>query len=124
VGWLEVTFFMIDPNVVAHPEIARGVLEEGHEIGNHSWTHPQLSTFSDQRVTEEIRKTQGAIKNVCGFIPTLQRPPFAAIKNRFCDGIRRAGRLEVFVPFQVTFWRNYRPEIGRLLKDDQLACNQ
>ena len=40
---IKATFFMIGPNVVAHPEIARRVLAEGHEIGNHSWTHPQLS---------------------------------------------------------------------------------
>jgi peptidoglycan-N-acetylglucosamine deacetylase len=39
---IKVTFFMIGPNVVAHPEIAQRVLAEGHEIGNHSWTHPQL----------------------------------------------------------------------------------
>src|SRR5271166_4339175 len=38
---IKVTFFMIGPNVVAHPEIARRALAEGHEIGNHSWTHPQ-----------------------------------------------------------------------------------
>jgi peptidoglycan-N-acetylglucosamine deacetylase len=44
---IKVTFFMIGPNVVAHPEIARRILAEGHEIGNHSWTHPQLSKLSD-----------------------------------------------------------------------------
>ena len=67
---IKVTFFMIGPNVVAHPEIARRALAEGHEIGNHSWTHPQLSKLSDQRVAEEITKTQEAIKNACGFTPT------------------------------------------------------
>jgi peptidoglycan/xylan/chitin deacetylase (PgdA/CDA1 family) len=54
---IKATFFMIGPNVVAHPEIAQRVLAEGHEIGNHSWTHPQLSKLSAQRVTEEITKT-------------------------------------------------------------------
>jgi peptidoglycan/xylan/chitin deacetylase (PgdA/CDA1 family) len=63
------TFFVIGPNVLVHPEIERWVLAEWHEIGNHSWTHPQLSKFSDQRVTEETRKTQETIKSVCGFLP-------------------------------------------------------
>ena len=66
---IKVTFFMIGPNVVAHPEIARRALAEGHEIGNHSWTHPQLSKLSDQRVTEEITKTQEAIKNAHRIYP-------------------------------------------------------
>jgi peptidoglycan-N-acetylglucosamine deacetylase len=79
---IKVTFFMIGPNVVAHPEIARRVLAEGHEIGNHSWTHPQLSKLSDQRVTEEISKTQEAIKNATGFTPTILRPPYGAITKR------------------------------------------
>jgi hypothetical protein len=39
----------------------------------YSWTHSQLSNLSDQRVTEEITKTQEAIKNSCGFTPTLLR---------------------------------------------------
>ena len=79
---IKVTFFMIGPNVVAHPEIARRALAEGHEIGNHSWTHPQLSKLSDLRVAEEITKTQEAIKNACGFTPTLLRPPYGAITKR------------------------------------------
>jgi peptidoglycan-N-acetylglucosamine deacetylase len=50
---IKVTFFVIGPNVAAHPEIVRRELADGDEIGNHSWTHPQLSKLSDQRVTEE-----------------------------------------------------------------------
>jgi len=62
------------------------VLAEGHEIGNRSSTHPQLSKFSDQRVTEEIRETQESIKSVCGFTPTLLRPPYGAITIGFVAG--------------------------------------
>jgi peptidoglycan-N-acetylglucosamine deacetylase len=92
-----VTFFMIGPNVVAHPEIARRALAEGHEIGNHSWTHPQLSKLSDQRVTEEITKTQEAIKNACGFTPTLLRPPYGAITKRQREWIENQFELNVIL---------------------------
>ena len=94
---IKVTFFMIGPNVVAHPEIARRALAEGHEIGNHSWTHPQLSKLSDQRVTEEITKTQVAITNACGFTPTLLRPPYGAITKRQREWIESQFGLSVIL---------------------------
>jgi peptidoglycan-N-acetylglucosamine deacetylase len=94
---IKVTFFMIGPNVVAHPEIARRALAEGHEIGNHSWTHPQLSKLSDQRVTEEITKTQEAIKNACEFTPTLLRPPYGAITKRQREWIEKQFGLNVIL---------------------------
>ena len=94
---IKVTFFMIGPNVVAHPEIARRALAEGHEIGNHSWTHPQLSKLSDQRVTEEITKTQEAIKNATGFTPTILRPPYGAITKRQRQWIENQFGLSVIL---------------------------
>src|ERR1700675_1695735 len=94
---IKVTFFMIGPNVVAHPEIARRALAEGHEIGNHSWTHPQLSKLSDLRVAEEITKTQEAIKNACGFTPTLLRPPYGAITKRQREWIENQFGLNVIL---------------------------
>jgi peptidoglycan-N-acetylglucosamine deacetylase len=42
---IKVTFFVIGPNVITHPEIARRALSEGHEIGNHSWTTSALQTL-------------------------------------------------------------------------------
>ena len=94
---IKVTFFMIGPNVVAHPEIARRALAEGHEVGNHSWTHPQLSKLSDQRVTEEITKTQEAIKNATGFTPTILRPPYGAITKRQRQWIENQFGLSVIL---------------------------
>ena len=88
---------MIGSNVVAHPEIARRALAEGHEVGNHSWTHPQLSKLSDQRVTEEITKTQEAIKNATGFTPTILRPPYGAITKRQRQWIENQFGLSVIL---------------------------
>jgi peptidoglycan-N-acetylglucosamine deacetylase len=79
---IKATFFMIGQNAERHPDLVRRILAEGHEIGNHSWTHPQLSKLSDERVTEEITKTQETIKNASGFTPTLLRPPYGAITPR------------------------------------------
>src|SRR5580700_2121388 len=79
---IKATFFLIGQNAAANPDIVRRILAEGHEVGNHSWTHPQLSKLSDDRVTAEITKTQDAIKDASGFSPTLLRPPYGAITPR------------------------------------------
>ena len=79
---IKATFFLIGENAAANPDIVRRILADGHEIGNHSWTHPQLSKLSDDRVTTEISKTQDAIKEASGFTPTILRPPYGAITAR------------------------------------------
>jgi peptidoglycan/xylan/chitin deacetylase (PgdA/CDA1 family) len=79
---IKATFFMIGQNAERNPDLVRRILAEGHEIGNHSWTHPQLSKLSDDRVTQEITKTQEAIKSASGFTPTTLRPPYGAITAR------------------------------------------
>jgi peptidoglycan-N-acetylglucosamine deacetylase len=55
---LKATFFLIGQNVQAHPELVRRIIADGHEVGNHTWDHPQLSKLSDERATDEIEKTQ------------------------------------------------------------------
>jgi peptidoglycan-N-acetylglucosamine deacetylase len=94
---IKVTFFVMGPNVAAHPEIVRRELADGDEIGNHSWTHPRLSKLSDQRVTEEITKTQDAIKNASGYTPTLMRPPYGAITKRQREWIEKQFGLSVIL---------------------------
>jgi peptidoglycan-N-acetylglucosamine deacetylase len=94
---IKVTFFMIGQNAERNPEIVKRILAEGHEIGNHSWTHPQLSKLSDQRVTDEITKTQDAIKNASGYTPVLLRPPYGAITSRQKDWIEKQFGLSIIM---------------------------
>jgi peptidoglycan-N-acetylglucosamine deacetylase len=94
---IKATFFMIGQNAERNPEIVKRILAEGHEIGNHSWTHPQLSKLPDQRVTEEITKTQDAIKNACGYTPVLLRPPYGAITSRQKDWIEKQFGLSIIM---------------------------
>jgi peptidoglycan-N-acetylglucosamine deacetylase len=94
---IKATFFMIGQNAQANPTIVQRILAEGHEIGNHSWTHPQLSKLSDDKVTEEITKTQTAIKNACGYTPVLLRPPYGAITARQKEWIEKQFGLSVII---------------------------
>jgi peptidoglycan/xylan/chitin deacetylase (PgdA/CDA1 family) len=94
---IKATFFLIGQNAASNPDIVRQILADGHEIGNHSWTHPQLSKLSDDRVTTEINKTQDAIKEASGFIPTLLRPPYGAITARQREWIESQFGLSIIL---------------------------
>lgn len=94
---IKATFFLIGQNAASNPDIVRRILADGHEIGNHSWTHPQLSKLSDDRVTAEITKTQDAIKDASGFSPTLLRPPYGAITPRQREWIENQFGLNVIL---------------------------
>jgi len=94
---IKATFFLIGQNVASNPDIVRRILADGHEVGNHSWTHPQLSKLSDDRVTSEITKTQDAIKDASGFTPTLLRPPYGAITTRQREWIENKFGLNIIL---------------------------
>src|SRR5437016_11181180 len=79
---IKATFFVIGENVAEHPEIVARATREGHEIGNHSWSHPNFGKMSDQGVRSQLQRTDDAIKNATGKRPTLMRPPYGSITDR------------------------------------------
>lgn len=79
---LRATFYLIGNRVVQYPDIARRIAAEGHEIGNHSWSHPFLDGYSDSAVMREIDRTTDAIYQVTGRPPVTFRPPYGAFNRR------------------------------------------
>lgn len=75
------TFYTIGRNVATWPEIARRIVAEGHEIGNHTWRHPTLSALGMGNVLREIDRTQEAVWRTVGAVPTTMRPPYGAISH-------------------------------------------
>jgi peptidoglycan-N-acetylglucosamine deacetylase len=67
---------------VEHPEIVQRAAREGHEIGNHSWSHPNFGKMSDEGVRRDLQKTEDAIKSATGARPALLRPPYGSISAR------------------------------------------
>ena len=57
-------------------------VREGHEIANHSWSHPNLAKMSDDGVRDQLHKTEDAIRSASGNRPTLLRPPYGSITAR------------------------------------------
>jgi peptidoglycan/xylan/chitin deacetylase (PgdA/CDA1 family) len=76
---LKATFFVVGQNAADHPDILKRAVREGHEIANHSWSHPNLGKMSDDAVRRELQKTDDAIAAAIGKRPTLMRPPYGSI---------------------------------------------
>ena len=91
------TFYVIGRNVEAHPEIARRIVAEGHEIANHSWSHPALTSLGAARLNQEIADTSEAILRATGRRPTNMRPPYGAIDDRVRMSILRDHGLDVIL---------------------------
>ncbi|WP_433513502.1 polysaccharide deacetylase family protein [Nonomuraea sp. CA-143628] len=72
------TFFVVGQNVVARPGVVRDVVRAGHEVGNHSWSHRDLTRLSAREVRADLARTDQAIRKATGVTPTLVRPPYGA----------------------------------------------
>jgi peptidoglycan/xylan/chitin deacetylase (PgdA/CDA1 family) len=70
------TFFQCGANVERLPEIARQVTESGHEIGNHSHTHPRFFFKNPAFIQDELARAQHSIERATGVSPALFRAPF------------------------------------------------
>jgi peptidoglycan/xylan/chitin deacetylase (PgdA/CDA1 family) len=73
---IRATFYVIGSRVVRHPDIMRRIASEGHEIGNHTWSHPSLSGLGDARILSELDRTTQAIYDSVGRPPVTMRPPY------------------------------------------------
>jgi len=72
------TFFVCGQNAERHPEIVRRIADEGHTLGNHTYSHPFPYFLPRRRLVEEIDRTQQAIERVTGKRPAVFRPPYGA----------------------------------------------
>lgn len=79
---LKLTFFLIGQNAIANPALVKREIAEGHEVANHSWTHPNLAKMSDEGVRSELQKTHDAIVETCGVRPIYMRPPYGELTQR------------------------------------------
>ena len=73
------TFFMVGQNVLNYPDAARAVIEAGHEVGNHTFTHPHLANLNEHAIMEEIGKCEDALEELCEYRPHLLRTPQGAL---------------------------------------------
>ncbi|WP_394137663.1 polysaccharide deacetylase family protein [Cytobacillus oceanisediminis] len=72
------TFFVVGENAMMHPQLVKRIYDEGHEIGNHTFTHPDISSISPFRLRMELNATQRLVQGITGHSMTVFRPPYVA----------------------------------------------
>lgn len=75
------TFFVTGRRVDLSPKVLKEVFATGHEIGNHTYNHPKLTTISSNEARKQITSTNASIKKVIGQEATLFRPPYGAYND-------------------------------------------
>src|ERR1700694_2486848 len=78
---IKATFFDVGYLVKEYPNIVREEFLQGHTIGNHSWSHPQLTRLSATDILSQLVSTSDAIQSVTGSRPTIFRPPYGSFNR-------------------------------------------
>lgn len=110
------TFFVLGSRASDFPEILQRMILEGNEIGNHTYSHKQLTTLSKENIEEEITHTQESIHDVTNQYPNMIRPPYGS-KNE--DVMQCAeGKKIVTWSLDTEDWRSRNTEtiVNKVLK--------
>ena len=79
---IKATFYMVGSNAELYPQVVRRVVAEGHEIGNHSYSHKLFSKMSDSEIRLELTRTRDAVVRAAGVQPRTLRPPYGGMLQR------------------------------------------
>jgi len=77
---IKATFFVLGNMAAKHPELLKMIADDGHEIGNHSWSHPQLTRINIAAVDKQLGDTSEIIFQATGKRPLYLRPPYGSMK--------------------------------------------
>lgn len=88
---LKTTFFLTGFWVEKYPELVKKIVAEGHELGNHTWTHPHLNTLEKVSIKAELARVHAALTKLSGTEPTLFRPPFGEYSDKVIEVANELG---------------------------------
>lgn len=114
---VKATFFAIGINVATNPDYLKQVYDRGHVIGSHTYTHPDIATLSQDRITAEMQQTDSAILQAIGRAPRLFRYPYGSYSNTGETVIRSMGKTAVYWNVDTVDWQVYDKNPRRIFDD-------
>ncbi len=108
------TFFLVGKMVQQYPELATQILTEGHELANHSYTHPNMTKLKQQEIIAEVLRTRAVIKEVTGQQTYLFRPPGGNIDPFVTKQLRA-------LDYNITYWDINAGEYRKLPPEKQAS---
>jgi peptidoglycan/xylan/chitin deacetylase (PgdA/CDA1 family) len=103
---LHATFFIVGSRAQAEPALVRNILDAGHLIGNHSWSHPNLALASARRIYDELSRTSQTLSQIAGAPIRFFRPPFGARRPEVLRSARRLGLTPVLWNAMTSDWKD------------------
>jgi peptidoglycan/xylan/chitin deacetylase (PgdA/CDA1 family) len=86
------TFFVIGEKIKEYPDLLRRIASEGHELGNHSFSHPDMRKLTNEAVLhQELEPTAQLILDITGVSPMIMRPPFGALRDETIEFLAGEG---------------------------------
>ncbi|WP_406373878.1 glycosyltransferase [Streptomyces sp. NBC_00647] len=118
---VEATFFMVGSMVSRYPDVVKTLVDQGNEVGIHTFTHVDLSYQSTTRLQRELKQTQLALAGAAGVTTTLFRAPYSseinAVDNYSWPVYKELGSLgytSVFVDTDSDDWK--KPGVSKIVK--------
>ncbi len=116
---VKTTFFLAGNWVKSYPEYVRKIAAEGHEIGNHSYTHPHMATLSREQIRQELEENQRRIDALVGRPDVLLfRPPFGEYDDAVIEVASELGYYTVQWSIDSLDWQDLSADamIARILR--------
>nr|WP_315021049.1 polysaccharide deacetylase family sporulation protein PdaB [uncultured Aminipila sp.] len=88
---VKATFFLVKFWAEKYPQDVKEIQKRGHEIGNHSATHPDMTGLTSEKISSELKGTSDVIQKITGQKTTLFRPPFGAYDNHVIETCEAEG---------------------------------
>jgi peptidoglycan/xylan/chitin deacetylase (PgdA/CDA1 family) len=108
------TFFVVGKRADASPELCARMAREGHELGNHTYSHPYLPLKSHARVEAELVATDAAIERATGIVPAIARPPWGGRRPSTVRAFERHAKKTVLWDVNSYDWKDLPPiEVAR-----------
>jgi peptidoglycan-N-acetylglucosamine deacetylase len=101
---VKATFFLVGRYAQQEPALARSIAGSGHLVGNHSWSHPDLSITAAHRVREELTRTKDTLEQIIGKQVRFFRPPFGARRPYVLRAAREMGMTPVMWNAMTSDW--------------------
>ena len=105
------TFFLIGSKVSSQANVVRSIHARGHQLGNHSWSHPELPKLPVDQIAGEIDRTNDAIKQATGVTPAILRPPYGAVNGVVLEQLRLRGMSSILWSVDTRDWADRNSDI-------------
>lgn len=103
---IKATFFVMGMNVKKHPEIVQKVYADGNDIGNHTYSHPNLAHLSESAIANELIKASEQIHKAIHKYPILMRPPYGMSSSLSNQVIAKLGYRKITWDYMIN---DYEP---------------